>query len=180
MKKFSLALFGLIACLTFTNAVNACEKFQAKVDRYSQLKRQGGSAKQMSKWSAQRALYADRYRECLNAQPTVHRFSQTKKQRKLKTVKQPLRRAESNDPLVLKLLATCNYWIKTYNQRPTPIHQTYKETACRALDDSQTSSSDLVATPKHQRSLKECIKPDNLMDEEVYQCLTGAREPDWQ
>lgn len=180
MKGFSLALLGLIACLTFPNASIACEKFQTKVDRYSQLKRQGGSAKQMSKWSAQRAIYADRYRECVNALPTVHRFSQNKKQRKLKTVRQPLRKVESNDPLVLKLLATCNYWINTYNQRPIPTHQTYKETACRALDDAQTSSPDLAAAPKHQRSLKECMKPDNLLDEEVYQCLIGAREPDWQ
>lgn len=182
MKGYSLAILGLITCLGAVSPLSACEQFKEKADRYSDLKRHGGSAKQMNRWSAQRQTYSDRYRECVKAQPSMHRASGSKKHSKNQQKREAHRLVTSGNPLEIKLTNTCNFWIDTYNQKPTALNRTYKDTACRALDDAQSKpqSSQMAVATDYQRPLKDCIKPNNLMDEEVYDCMKGTRDPDWQ
>lgn len=174
-------IIWLLACflITFsTQPALACEHLQAKVDRYTQLKRGGGSAKQMNRWQAQRKIYAERYRECLRTQPSMHRATGKKTKRKKPDI-QKVRKADTDHPVVLQLLTTCNFWIKTYNRHPSPDNKTYRDTACRALDDAQRSPPAVAAHQRPQRSLQECIKPGNLLDDDVRECMAGTREPDW-
>lgn len=175
-----IAAYCLAICLFIPVTSHACEHLQAKVDRYTQLKRAGGSAKQMNRWQAQRKHYSARYRECLRAQPSMHRATGSKQTKRAKPDTQKLRKVNSDHPVVQKLLTTCNFWIKTYNRNPSPEHKTYRDTACRALDDAQRHPPDLVATQARQRPLNECIKPGNLLDDDVRECMAGTREPDWQ
>lgn len=181
MKVRILLAFCFISCLLTPLHGYACDHLQAKVDRYTQLKRAGGSAKQMNRWQAQRKDYAARYRECLREQPRVHRaVGEPRKNKSVKPDYQKRREGGGSHPVVEKLLTTCNFWIDTYNRTPTPEHQTYRDTACRALDDAQREPPSLATNVVHQRSLRECIKPDNLLDDEVRACMAGEREPDWQ
>lgn len=174
------ALCWLAACLLIPLTSHACEHLQAKVDRYTQLKRAGGNAKQMNRWQAQRKMYSERYRECLREQPVMHRATGTASRKRNKPDIQRLRKTESDHPVVQKLLATCNFWINSYNRQPSPENKTYRDTACRALDDAQRHPPSLADNQQHQRPLKECIKPDNLLDDDVRDCMAGKREPDWQ
>lgn len=181
MKGRLCFAIGLIACLSTPLPAYACEQLQAKVERYTQLKRVGGSAKQMNRWQEQRKHYAERYRECLRSQPRMHRASGDQKKNKHTTPDYQKRRsATSDNPVTIKLLATCNFWIDTYNRTPSPEHQSYRDTACRALDDAQREAPPLTTQHIPQRSLQECIKPDNLLDDEVRECMAGERQPDWQ
>ena len=175
-----IAPYWLAACLLFPLTSHACEHLQAKVERYSQLKRAGGTAKQMNRWQAQRKLYSQRYRDCLRAQPVMQRTTGKGNSKRSKADIQKPRQVKSDDPVIQKLLKTCNFWINTYNSQPSPENKTYRETACRALDEAQHSPPSLSASDRQQRSLKECIKPGNLLDDDVRDCMAGAREPDWQ
>lgn len=175
----------LVVCLSviFSLAapLHACEQFQAKVDRYTQLKRAGGNARQMNRWQAQRTHYAERYRECLRDQPTMHRAtgaSGSAKRHKPDTQKQ--RQSTSDDPVVLQLLATCNFWIRTANQHPSAEHRSYRDTACRALEEAQRNPPALAINHVPAYPLSACIKPGNVIDEEVQACMNGTRVPDWQ
>lgn len=158
----------------------ACDHLQAKADRYSQLKRGGGSAKQMNGWETKRKEYADGYRECIRAQPRVHKARGSKsKTPVLKADTQKIRRSDSNDPVTQKLLATCNFWINTYNRSPTPDNQVYRNTSCRALDEAEQKPVAPSSIFPTQRTLKECIKPDNAVDDEVHLCMLGQGDAHW-
>lgn len=179
MKGYLLATAILISCLASSAPVIACEKFQTKADRYTALKRQGGSAKQMTRWTAQRKLYNERYRECLKAKPRIQSVARSPKAAKIKTDRQPRRSLESENPITLKLLATCNFWIDTYNTTPSPDNKSYRNSACRALDEALQETPTLAAQPPTQRAAKDCVKPGNLYDDDVRECMTGERAPDW-
>lgn len=180
--KGSLFLFFTLAFTFVITAtpVYACEKLLAKAERYTTLKRRGGNAKQMNKWTAQRRLYAERYYECLRAQPRIHSASGNPQQPRVKVDRQALRSSKSDNPITQKLLTTCNFWIKTYNRQPTADNKSQRDGACRALDDAEQSPPAIASTPNFKRSVKECIKPGNLLDDEVRECMAGEREPDWQ
>lgn len=179
MKSYLLATAILISCLASSAPVNACEKFQAKADRYTALKRQGGSAKQMTRWTAQRKLYNERYRECLKATPRIQSVARTPKTTKIKPDRQPRRSLESDNPITLKLLATCNFWIDTYNTTPSPGNKSFRNSACRALDEALHETPSLATQTQTQRSATDCVKPGNLYDDDVRECMLGERTPDW-
>src|SRR5690606_5979440 len=113
---------------------HACEKLQAKADLYTDLKRRGGNAKQMNKWTAQRREYAERYHECLRAQPRIQSASGGASQQRIKVDRQKPRKSDSDNPVTQKLLATCNFWITTYNRQPTADHKSQRDGACKTLD----------------------------------------------
>jgi len=175
-------LFVSIIIYTFSSLAFACESLQVKADRYATLKRGGGSAKQMNRWSAQKRDYTERYRECRRARPKVHYASGAKKnnKRKIKTDYQQRRSLTSHDPVTQKLLTTCNFWIDSYNQTPNRDNKNYRDTACRALDDAIKQKTDLAVHTPFERSLKDCIKPDNHVDDEVKECMRGERQAEWQ
>lgn len=179
MKGYLFTTAILFFCLANSASVSACEKFQATADRYSELKRQGGSAKQMNRWTTQRKLYNERYRECLKAKPRIQTVARSPKTAKIKPDRQPRRRLESDNPITLKLLATCNFWIDTYNTSPSVDNKSYRDSACRALDEALQEAPTLAAQPPAQRSARDCVKPGNLYDDDVRECMAGERAPDW-
>lgn len=180
MKGYFPCAVFFIACLAAPFGAQACENFQAKADRYTALKRQGGSAKQMNRWTAQRKTYNAQYRECLKAQPRIQAFSPPPKKLPSKTLRQAQRNVETDNPITLQLLKTCNFWIDTHNATPSAHNRSYRDSACRALDDSLANAPALVTNQTPPRSAKDCVKPGNLFDDDVYECMAGARAPDWR
>jgi hypothetical protein len=181
MKLYPIQALSLTVCITLVALpAYACDALQAKVEHYAKLKRQGGSAKQMNRWSALKTDYAERYRECLKSQPSIYKTSGKANTKATKTPRQAHRKTHKQDTVSQKLLSTCNFWIDAYNLTPSPENLSYRDTACRALDDAERPAPDPTTTPVKQRSLKECIKPNNVLDDEVHECMKGSREPDWQ
>lgn len=180
MKGYLPAVLLLLFYFTNPLPVAACEQFQAKVERYTKLKRQGGSARQMNRWQAQKREYAERYSECLRALPRVHHASgKPSRQTRMPIERQSRRTITGNNPITQKLLLTCNFWIDTYNRQPSADNKSYRDTACRALDDAEQNPPIATNHSLPQRSVKECIKPGNLLDDDVRECMRGEREPDW-
>lgn len=180
MKGYPAAVI-LIALLAIYLPVHACENFQAKADRYATLKRQGGSAKQMNRWNTQKKLYSERYRDCLKAQPRIHSAGGGSTQHQpAKTARQPHRILESDNPITLQLLATCNFWIDTYNSSASADNKSYRDSACRALDEAVRNAPIPATLTPAQRPAGDCVKPGNLFDNDVRECMAGIREPDWR
>src|SRR5690606_41198744 len=106
-----LVFFVTIIIYLFSSPAFACESLQAKAERYATLKRGGGSARQMNRWSVQKRDYTERYRECRRARPKVHYASGAKKnnKKKIKADYQQRRSLTHRDPVTQKLLTTCNF-----------------------------------------------------------------------
>ena len=190
MKGFALPAICVFLCVTTSQSLCACERWQTKVEHYTTLKRTGGSARQMNRWSALKRKYAERYRECLKSQPSIQTASGHAGKARMHYDKQSLRlnATDADDAVTKKLLQTCNYWIAINNLQPSMSNQTYRDTACRALDN-QLARDDSASTPKptdatepahNKKPLSECIKPGNLLDNDVRKCMTGELKPDWR
>lgn len=182
MKGYGLTvLAALLILLINPQSVLACEQWQQKADRYTVLKRQGGSAKQMNRWHQRKKLYSERYLECRRQHPQISVAQGTPRLQSGPTVdRQPLRASASNNPILQKQLATCNYWIATYNRQPTADNQAFRASACRALDEMERHEPMPPTLSQTQRPVRECIKAGNVVDDEVVACMRGEQVPDWQ
>lgn len=180
MKKYLLS--AIVFLLFITPApLWACEQFQTKVQQYTTLKRKGGSARQMNRWQAQKRHYAKLYAECLRNQPRIHSTSVAPRNSHHQPTQHiPRRRTTSDNPITQKLLATCNFWVDSYNRHPNADNKTYRDTACRALDQAEQNPPNGVNNDLPLRPLKECIKPNNLLDDEVHACMHGELKPSWR
>lgn len=163
------------------SAAEGCERFQERIEQLRKRRRAGGSASQMDRWRDRQREYRNQYHACrrggggpgiqsVSGQSALHRNPDYEKPRD----------TDSNDGRINKLLETCNYWVAYYNREPTDTHQSYRDTACRAFREAERRGTRPAASlPEHQRSLKDCIKPGNQLDNEVQACLEGTQEPVW-
>jgi hypothetical protein len=92
-----------------------------------------------------------------------------------------LRKDVSDNPQLKKLTQTCNYWIGVTNENPTEDNSNFRDTACHAVDNYHPGSeSPAQSASITVRKLKECIKSNNLIDQEVNECMRGMIEPIWK
>lgn len=90
-------------------------------------------------------------------------------------------RSDSKDAELQQLIATCNRWIDISNNSPTFENQSTRDTACRTAANKEA----LLKNPKQtseikiKRSIKDCIKPNNIIDKDVKECMQELKEPDW-
>lgn len=91
-------------------------------------------------------------------------------------------RSTNPDAELQQLIGHCNRWIYTYNHNPSFENQSVRDTACRAA----TNREALLKNPTHssqikiKRGIKECIKPNNVVDDDVKACMQGTKEPSWK
>lgn len=176
-----LLCFLLLAFGFSIQPLYACEQYQAKLERYVALKRKGGKATQMNRWSRLKKEASEQYQECLRAQPRIHRTDNSYKTRQvIKPKRAAPRSTSSENPITQRLLNTCNFWIATYNHQPDNDNKSFRDTACRALDQAEQNPPVVMDSPVVQRSVKECIKPGNILDDDVHDCMQGTREPEWR
>lgn len=179
-SRLPLIMTAVILALSPTQLL-ACEKYAEKAERFQNLRRAGGSVSQMNRWQRQRHEQLDKYHDCRlgDRNPGMTAFSGPKPSRHKPDFQKP-RTSRASDPKLQKLLATCNYWIKTYNRQPNDSNRHFRSMACRELDQAERR---LEAPPKrlpdHERSLDDCIKPGRLVDNEVQACLVGDLDPVW-
>ncbi|MFO1390481.1 hypothetical protein [Cellvibrio sp.] len=181
MKKW---IFCLMAFVYASQAYAAdCTQFKKRIHKLEDLRRHGGSLKQMERWRIQADELSTKLSQC-NREQAIQITSGAK----TKGINTParsnlkLRKANSSDPQIQRLLATCNYWISEFNKNSSATNASFKDTACRALDDKLASNetSSLSAESAIVRSLSDCIKPNNLIDKDVHECRQGLRNPVWK
>lgn len=165
-----------------THAID-CKNFGERIHKLEDLRRHGGSLKQMERWRVQSDELSAKLSQC-NREESIQVVSgaaQTKNIGKPRGANLRFRKANSSDPQTQQLLATCNYWISEYNNHSSATNGSFKDTACRALDDKLASRE--FSPPAEStaiRSLSECIKPNNLIDKDVEECRQGRRDPLWK
>jgi hypothetical protein len=180
----------LFALLLFAYALNSaaadCTQYKDKIRKLEDLRRHGGSLKQMDRWRMQTDEVSEKLNRCnregsiqiVSGQtsdssrhhPAQHRAGKSQK----------LRQTNSEDPQIQQLVSTCNYWITEFKTNPSMANSSFKDTACRALDAKLSDKGQPVPVPSVVRSLSECIKPNNLIDNDVQECRQGIREPIWK
>lgn len=189
MLRTTLFWLSLAIILIDSPALQACEALERKVERYTQLRRHGGSAKQMTSWQKARHKYKERYHECRRQRSQVQSYRPPAPRRK-PSYRKP-NKITGTDPRTRKMEQTCNFWIREYNRNPSAEFRQLRETACRAATKAKDqtkaakpSKASAAQTPEapstiQLRSLEECIKPDQLIDNQVLACQEGRLEPDW-
>jgi len=190
-KFFTLFIAGLTILLSLTCGIaqaSDCNKYKKQIEHYENLRRNGGSAKSMNRWTETGHKLDDKLRECnQDTNPVIQIVSGNQsisKARKKSTnpKNMPLRKNVSDNPRLRKLTQTCNYWISVANENSTDDNANFRDTACHAVDNYD-ADSEIVTTSANTmtvRKLKECIKPNNLIDQEVNECMKGAMEPIWK
>jgi hypothetical protein len=85
------------------------------------------------------------------------------------------------DPELQQLIDTCNRWVRVYNNSPSADNLSIKDTACRAATNKeiQLKSPSQAPALKIKRSAKDCMKPNNVIDDDVKACMQGVKEPTW-
>ena len=162
-----------------------CSKYKKQIEHYEDLRRNGGSAKSMSRWTTMGNQLEEKYYHCNQDDSSIEVVSGRQPKGRKKTSARehmPLRKDVSDNPQLKKLTQTCNYWISVTNGNPTDDNKNFREIACHAVDNYQLNSEKdtSVANTAMVRKLKDCIKSNNLIDQEVNECMKGTLEPLWK
>jgi len=183
---FYLILLGVFAVdlLSVNSALGSdCAREKQRLATAEGRLRQGGNANYMNRWRANRSRAEDALRSCRSAEGSgMTRVVGARKHPVSKVRVEKLIASQLEDPQLQKLIATCNYWIAQYNNSPSPENQAFKENACR---DARTLEANLRNPPQapvvinQKRSLADCIKPGNVIDNQVSECMQGLRTKTW-
>jgi hypothetical protein len=156
-----------------------CETYQRQINRLQTLNARGGKAKQLQSRRQQINQYEAELYKCSNTQKI--QIVNNNKKNNTKNKREKLRPIKTQNPQLQQLIKTCNYWINQNNQYPSWDNTNFRDTACRAADERE----DAITNPASQiapniRTLKDCIKPSNLIDDEVNECMKGIKEASWK
>lgn len=161
---------------------SSCEHHQKSVDNYNQKRRAGGSNLQMNRWLQQRNYHREQLAQCIREERN-HSIQRTSgnsgNTRHFSDHRQEI---TTNSPheAVRKQYQTCNFWIREHNHRPSGDTLAQRNAACNSAQKSEREFSHSPVTDiEHVRTLKDCIKPGNLIDNDVSACLQGKVIPVW-
>lgn len=158
-----------------------CNWWQSKLNRTERKINAGGNQSQIKQWNKERNYYAKELDKC-NKSNGTYKWIKTTGARTQNTSykREPLRTVTTDNPQLQQVINTCNFWIQQYNQDPGENNRAMKNTACSNID---RMTNDYVATPqdafKAKRPLKDCVKPNNKIDDDVKLCMQGLKEPNW-
>lgn len=189
MQKLLIISTALAALSLPTLALaNDCGQWQSKLKSTQRKLNNGGNQSQVRQWTKERDYYAETLDRC-NKKAGTHRWIETannpstSRHTPTRGKREKPRALNTENPQLQQIIATCNYWIDQYNTNASDTNYTYQTTACRHADQMM-AEADSPPT-KHNtfaptRSLKECVKPDNRIDEDVKRCMQGQMEPQWR
>lgn len=74
---------------------------------------------------------------------------------------------------------TCHYWIPQHNQYAGENSRVMRNTACENVNTMRREIQSNQGRPQQEfganRSLKECVKPNNKIDDDVKLCMRGLK-----
>ena len=188
-------LFIIVAALAMpslptTSFASDCAKWQSKLKSTQRNIDNGGNQSQVRQWVKERDYYARTLERC-HKKAGTHRWVEATgnstrplpSNKPARGKREKPRAMNTENPQLQQIIATCNYWIDQHNANASDTNHTYQTTACRHADQMM-AEADSPPT-KHNtfaptRSLKECVKPDNRIDEDVKRCMQGQMEPQWR
>ncbi len=181
LNKIMIALLFTGLVIPTTAMANDCVYWQQQINKVSRWSNNGGNAAQQQKWQKQQSYLQSQLAKCQGTTPGP--ISVARGQPSNITNHTPMNylKSDSKDAELQQLIATCNRWIGIYNDSPTFENQSTMDTACRTA----TNKAALLKNPKQtseikiKRRIKDCIKPNNVIDKDVKECMQGLKEPDW-
>lgn len=156
-----------------TNANPNCETYPDKINQLQQLNTRGGSAKQQAQRREKINRYETALSKCRSNQTIAVAYGPQKTTR---NTQKKIKVSTSQPPQLQQLIKTCNYWVEQTKLHPSWHNSNFRDTACRAADDSKKMmyNTNAKAAP-NVRKLSDCIKPNNVIDDQVNECIKGAR-----
>jgi len=175
------AISAAILFWSHSALANNCGYHEAEIQRYTDLKRGGGNATRQGNWSRQRNYHKRELAKCnpVVREGNVSTASGQGNQRNYSD-NRPEREITASNPALRKLQETCNFWIREHNRSATRDTLSQRNAACKAADQGHRDIT--TANPQyveHIRSFKDCVKPGNVVDNEVSACMQGRLIPYW-
>lgn len=185
---FTQAVLVSIIFVSHNASAEPCDHYKEEITYYENLRRNGGNTDEMRHWTAIGHELDDKYYHCRKDNEVVIQTAAGEKSQPAyappNQAYKPLRRTSlKDDEQLQRLTKTCNYWVETTNENPTQDNSNFRDTACRAVDNYQQNGQTNSNSPTDSmpiRKLKDCIKPNNLIDYDVNECVKGNIEPTWK
>ncbi len=174
-------IVALIA-ITLSDAVLAdkCNYWQNELTDIEDAKRQGGSSNRMNYLQKRLDYLEEKLKTCKKEESNSEKISVYSGSNKNQNYEEFIYSNIDNSQLQ-QMIKTCNYWIEQHNQNPSFENRSHKENSCR---DAKNMEIEIIS-PKERptfiqtRSIKECIKPNSVIDQDVKLCMQGLKEPNW-
>jgi hypothetical protein len=187
-RMMSAMFFVLFGLANHTLAANECDYYKEGVEHYEKLRRMGGNIDEMNYWTSKGHELEDKLYHCrrdANINPVIQTTTDNPPPDQTTIPKRqhmPLVRSFADDPQLQRLIKTCNYWITQTNENASQDNINFRDTACRAVNNHQNAqeSPSTATNITAVRKLKDCIKPDNRIDNDVNECVKGNIEPIWR
>ena len=161
-----------------------CSWWQSKLNSANRQINNSTERSRIKFLEQQRNYYANNLEQC-NKRNGTHKWVQTAsgkpQQNKTRYAREQLRPVDTDNSQLQQVIKTCNFWIQQYNQNPNGDTQAMKNTACRNADNMVNNQRSGKPEEKFKatRTLKECVKPKNVVDQDVKLCMQGFKEPTW-
>lgn len=171
------------AILSKESIAQDCRGYEATIENYQNLRRKGGSARQMTLWQNKINHYKDLYQDCKRSGGSTGTVDKIKRSppRNNYSDYRDKRTSNINNHQLQQLIKTCNYWINQHNHSPSWDNRNLRDTACRAANEKERAIRNPIPKAKpHVRSVNDCIKPNNVLDDEVKDCIQGKIDPYWR
>jgi hypothetical protein len=174
------ALFIGIVAPSFAIA-NDCTYWRQQINKVTRWSNKGGNAAQQQQWQRQQNYLQGQLAKCQGTTPGPISVARGRPSNDTGYTRMNYLSSDSTDAELQQLITTCNRWIGISNNNPTFENQSTRDTACRTAANKEA----LLKNPKEtseikiKRNIKECIKPDNVIDQDVKACMQGLKEPDW-
>ena len=183
-EKLNYAIIAILFISTLISSLataNDCTYWQLQINKVSRWGNSGGNAAQQQRWQRQQNYLREQLAKCQGTTPGPISVARGAPDKSDSYSPRALLRSDIKNAELQALIATCNRWIGISNNNPTFENQSTRDTACRTA----TNKEALLKNPKEiseikiKRSIKECIKPNNVIDHEVKACMQGLKEPSW-
>jgi len=181
LNKIMIALLFTGLVIPTKAMANDCFYWQKQINKVNSWSRSGGNARQQKDWQRQQNYLQNQLAKCQGT--TAGPISTVKGQASNNTDHALTTHLQSNikNDELQQLIGTCNRWVDIANNSPTFENQSTRDTACRTANnkESQLKNPTQTSEIKIKRSIKECIKPNNVVDKDVKECMQGLKEPSW-
>jgi hypothetical protein len=173
------SIFIAITPASIAATQQKCDAYKKRIEHLQKLNAKGGKAKQQETRRQKISQYETDFYQCSNRQtigivtnhPVYKKSHERLRIRSSQTTSVPLQ----------QLFQTCNYWIAQTNAQPNWDNANYRDTACRAADEYENVIDNPVPQlAPNTRKLKDCIKPNNVIDNDVSECLKGNKDATWK
>lgn len=187
-RIITLTIGALLANILIIQTVNAneCWRIERQLKQAEYKLRQGGNQSYMKMWQKSRDHNAKELPKCRKrfgvGDPSISVANGSGSNSYGHGNEQPLQ-TKTDNPQLQQVIKTCNYWIQQHNEYGSENTRVMRNTACghynRTLREIEKSKNNPTQEFIAKRSLKECVKPNNKIDDDVKLCMQGLKEPEW-